>query len=400
MTGAARLQALLDEGVATGVFPCAAAVALHEGRRVLAIVAGEATLDTVFDLASLTKPVATAAVFLTLWRDGILAPETPAGQLAPAAAVGRAGATLGDLLTHRAGLPGFAPLFVPVLRGMPALLEPGCPPGVRAQARAEAVARALAVAPEAQPGARALYSDVGFVVLGELLAAAAGAPLDALFVERVARPLGLSVRFHRLSDRQTWTSGVGALADPSRGPVVAPTGRTRPREPAPGQEGLWEPFAPHPSPAGEVDDDNAWVMDGVAGHAGLFGTAPDLADLGQAILDDWGGRGRLAPPSCWTRALSRDAETPRSTRALGFDTRRPGDSRPAGSAGHRLGDRPPGAVGHTGYTGTSLWVDLGRRLVVALCTNRTAGPRGRADLRINDFRPRFHDALVEALDPT
>ncbi len=399
MTGAARLQALLDEGVATGVFPCAAAVALHEGRRVLALVAGETTLDTVFDLASLTKPVATAAIFLTLWRDGIFGPETPVGRLAPAAAVGRAGATLGDLLTHRAGLPGFAPLFVPVLRGMPALLEPGCPPGVRAAARAETVARALAVAPEARPGVRALYSDVGFVVLGELLAAAAGAPLDALFVEHVVRPLGLSVCYHRLSGRPPEASRVGALAAPSHGPVIAPTGRTRPREPAPGQEGLWESFAPHPSPAGEVDDDNAWVMDGVAGHAGLFGTAPELADLGQAILDDWGGAGRLAPPSCWARALSRDAETPGSTRAFGFDTRRPGDSRPAGSAGHRLGDRPPGAVGHTGYTGTSLWVDLSRRLVVALCTNRTAGPRGRAEVRINDFRPRFHDALVAALDP-
>jgi CubicO group peptidase (beta-lactamase class C family) len=400
VTGVARLQALLDEGVATGVFPCASAVVLHEGRRVLATVAGETTLETVFDLASLTKPVATATVFLTLWRDGILAPETSVRQLAPAAEAGRAGATLGDLLTHRAGLPGFAPLFVPALRSMPALLEPGCPPGVRAAARAETVAHALAVAPEVRPGARALYSDVGFVVLGELLAAAAEAPLDALFVERVAGPLGLSVRFHRLSARQTWGSGGGALAGPFRGAVIAPTGRTRPREPAPGQEGLWEPFAPHPSPAGEVDDDNAWAMDGVAGHAGLFGAAPDLADLGQAILDDWGGAGRLAPPSCWTRALTRDAETPGSTRAFGFDTRRPGDSRPAGSAGHRLGDRPPGAVGHTGYTGTSLWVDLGRRLVVALCTNRTAGPRGRADLRINDFRPRFHDALVEALDPT
>ena len=399
MTGVARVQALLDEGVETGVFPCAAAVALHEGRRVLAIVAGEATLGTVFDLASLTKPVATAAVFLTLWRDGILTPETRVGQLAPAAALGRAGATLGDLLTHRAGVPGFAPLFVPVLRGMPALLERGCPPGVRAAARAETVARALAVAPEARPGVRALYSDVGFVVLGELLAAAAGAPLDALFVERVSRPLGLSVGFRRLSDRRPGAFGAGALAGSSRGLAIAPTGRTRPREPAPGQEGLWEPFAPHPSPAGEVDDDNAWVMDGVAGHAGLFGTAPELAGLGQAILDDWGGAGRLAPPPYWADALSRDVETPGSTRALGFDTRRPEDSRPAGSAGHRLGDRPPGAVGHTGYTGTSLWVDLGRRLVVALCTNRTAGPRGRADVRINDFRPRFHDALVAALDP-
>jgi CubicO group peptidase (beta-lactamase class C family) len=121
--------------------------------------------------------------------------------------------------------------------------------------------------------------------------------------------------------------------------------------------------------------------------------------MGQACLDDWSGRGRLAPSSHWARAFSRDEETPASTRALGFDTRRPGDARPAGSAGRRIGDRTPGAVGHTGYTGTSLWIDLGRRLVVALCTNRTAGGEGRANVRINEFRPRFHDAVVDALDP-
>jgi CubicO group peptidase (beta-lactamase class C family) len=390
--GAAQLQALLDEGVAAGVFPCAAAVVLQEGRRVLAMAAGAATLETAFDLASLTKPLATTAVFLTLWRDGIVEPDTPAAHLSSAAAVGRTGATLADLLTHRAGLPGFAPLFVPVLRKMPALLAPGCPPELRAAARAEVVSRALAVVPEAPRRTCVLYSDVGFIVLGELLATAVGMPLDTMFVDRVAAPLGAGVRFHRLSAGSR-EHLAGARASP-----IAPTGRTRPREPAPGQEGLWEPFPPHPSPAGEVDDDNAWVMDGVAGHAGLFGTAADLAALGQAMLDDWGGAGRLAPPSYWARALSRDAETG-STRALGFDTRRPGDPRGAGSAGRRLGEQPPGAVGHTGYTGTSLWIDLGRRLVVALCTNRTAGLLGRADVRIYDFRPRFHDAVVEALDP-
>jgi CubicO group peptidase (beta-lactamase class C family) len=154
----------------------------------------------------------------------------------------------------------------------------------------------------------------------------------------------------------------------------------------------------HPSPPGEVDDDNAWVMDGVAGHAGLFGTAPDVAALGQAVLDDRDGAGRLAPPGLWAAALARDRTTPGSTRALGFDTREPGDPGGASSAGRRLGARAPGAVGHTGFTGTSLWIDLARRVVVALCTNRTAGPRGRAETGIREFRPRFHDAVVEALD--
>ena len=396
MTGAARLQGLLDEGVAAGVFPCAAAVVLHQGRRLFEGAAGGATPRTLFDLASLTKVVATTAAFLGLWRDGLVAPETPVSGVLPESAVGRAGVTVADLLSHRAGLPAFLPLFVPVLRASPRLFDGECPADVRATVRAQVVASALAAAPSAAPGARYEYSDLGFILLGELLARVAGRLLDALFLERVAGPLGLGVRFHRLSTRQLWRPSIGTHAGPSGGLVMAPTGRARPREPAPGQEGLWEPFAPHPSPPGEVDDDNAWAMDGVAGHAGLFGTAADAAAFGQAVLEDRAGAGRLAPAGYWAVALRRDTATPGSISALGFQTRVPGDSEERSSAGRLVGTVSPGAVGHIGFTGTSLWIDLGRDLVIALCTNRTAGPRGRAEVRIRDFRPRFHDAVVEA----
>jgi CubicO group peptidase (beta-lactamase class C family) len=137
-------------------------------------------------------------------------------------------------------------------------------------------------------------------------------------------------------------------------------------------------------------------MEGVAGHAGLFGTAADVAAFGQAVLQECGGAGRLAPAAYWAAALRRDTATPGSTRALGFDTRHPGDPQDGSSAGRLIGMVPPGAVGHTGYTGTSLWVDRGRDLVVALCTNRTAGPRGRGEGRMREFRPRFHDLASEA----
>jgi CubicO group peptidase (beta-lactamase class C family) len=143
-----------------------------------------------------------------------------------------------------------------------------------------------------------------------------------------------------------------------------------------------------------VDDDNAWAMDGVAGHAGLFGTCEAVARFGQAVLGEIAGTGRLAPPSLWQDALRRDAETPGSTRALGFDTRLPGDPAGDSSAGRHLGGVAPGAAGHVGFTGVSLWIDRGRDLVVALCTNRTA--LGRADTRIRGFRQRFHDAAVDA----
>jgi CubicO group peptidase (beta-lactamase class C family) len=394
VTRGARLQALLDEGVAAGVFPCAAAVVLRGGRPVFEGAAGGATLRTVFDLASLTKILATTAAFLALWRQGAVGPETPVGRVAPEAAVGRAGATVTDLLAHRAGLPAFLPLFAPIVRTMPELLAPDCPARARAAARAEVVARTLAVAPTPATGTRYEYSDLGFILIGEILSRVAGSPLDALVAERVARPLGLGLRFHRLSDRDTWTPSAEGRADPPGGLAIAPTGRTRPREPAPGQEGLWEPFSPHASPEGEVDDDNAWAMDGVAGHAGLFGTAADVAAFGQAILDDRAGAGRVALPRHWALALARDT-TPGSTCGLGFHTRLPGDLLGESSAGRLIGMEPPGAVGHIGFTGTSLWVDLARDLVVALCTNRTAGPGGRAEVRIREFRPRFHDAAVE-----
>ncbi|HVG61436.1 MAG TPA: serine hydrolase, partial [Hyalangium sp.] len=167
--------------------------------------------------------------------------------------------------------------------------------------------------------------------------------------------------------------------------------------PAPGQEQMWGELPTRASPPGEVDDDNAWVMDGVSGHAGLFGTAVDVARFGQAVLEGCAGSPALAPGPLWHRLLATDPLVPGSTRSMGFDS----PSAEGSSAGHFIGNAPPGAVGHLGFTGTSLWVDLRRSLVVALVTNRVA--HGRKELRIRDFRPFFHDVVVEALgiaDPT
>ena len=409
MTGAARLETLLDEGVAAGVFPCAAAVVFHRGRPIFEGAAGGATLGTVFDLASLTKILATTSGFLALWRDGLVAPETPVGHVLPDSAAGRAEVTVSDLLAHRAGLPALRPFYVEALQELPALRDPDCPPEVRAVGRAKVVTSVLAVGLDAPRGGRALYSDVGFIVLGELLARLARRDLDTLFVERIARPLGLAARFRRLSALRESASSSAAAQAPSSGLAIAPTGRMRPRELPPDcapsevqreQERLRALLPPRPSPAGEVDDDNAWAMDGVAGHAGLFGTAGDVAAFGEAVLADLRGAGRVASAEYWATALRRDWATKGSTRALGFDTRVPGDPVTDSSAGRVVGTIPPGAVGHTGFTGTSLWIDLGRQLVVALCTNRVAGPRGRAEVRIREFRPRFHDAAVEASLPT
>ncbi|MFE8601118.1 serine hydrolase domain-containing protein [Archangium violaceum] len=374
----ANLQELLQESVTFGIFPAVQAVVMHRGVQVFGGVAGNVTGDTRFDLASVTKVLCTTALFLRFWTEGKIGPETPVARFFPGSPVGDAGATVADLLYHRSGLPPFVPFFAQALTTHPELLEPACSPATRARVRDE-VLQAAAATPLAAPlRTRTAYSDVGFILLGEILARVGGSSLDVLFSRHVAEPLGLSARFHRLTDF------------PAEG-LVAPTGATRPREPAPGQEGMWGELPSRPSVPGEVDDDNAWVMDGVSGHAGLFGTAVDVARFGQAILAGCSGEPTLAPAPLWYRALANDPLVEGSTRSMGFDTPSLGLS----SAGHFIGDTAPGAVGHLGFTGTSLWVDLRRSLVVALVTNRVA--HGRKEVRIREFRPVFHDLVVEAL---
>ncbi len=366
-----RLDALLAEGVADIVFPTARAMVLHQGRVVFD--GGPAPETTVFDLASLTKIVSTTALFLELSRDGLLSVDDPLRRFLPRAA---ADVRLSDLLFHRSGLPAFLPFFADLMKAHPALRDVDCSPDLRARARAEVLGRVRNVAPEGPPRAKAVYSDLGFILLGDVLEHVSGTPLDRLFLERVARPLELDAAFRRLS--------AGAPL-PTH---LAPTGLSRPREPAPGQEGLWDVDARQARP-GEVDDDNAWVMDGVAGHAGLFATAKDVARYGQAILDAARvGKGPFSPPMPY----GPDGETPGSTRALGFDT----PSAEGASCGSRFGRAGlKGAIGHLGFTGTSLWIDLDRELVVALLTNRVN--LGRQNVSIRAFRPRFHDAVLDAL---
>lgn len=379
-----NLQGVLEGAVAGGLFPAAQAVVLHRGMQVFGGVAGAATGDTRFDLASLTKVLCTASLFLRLWTEGKVGPETQVSRLFPGSPVGEAGVTVADLLYHRSGLPPFVPFFAQALTSTPELLDPACPPATRTLVREQVVQAAAQTPLDAPPRTRTAYSDVGFILLGEILARAAGKPLDFLFNQHIAEPLGLSARFHRLSELPTDGQ-------------VAPTGPTRPREPAPGQEQMWGELPSRASPPGEVDDDNAWVMDGVSGHAGLFGTAVDVARFGQAVLEGCAGSPVLAPGPLWHRLLATDPLVPGSTRSMGFDA----PSAEGSSAGHFIGNTPPGAVGHLGFTGTSLWVDLRRALVVALVTNRVA--HGRKETRIRDFRPFFHDLVVEALgiaDPT
>lgn len=353
------LEDLLALGVREGVFPLARAEVWFEGRHVFS--GGNAPVHCVFDLASVTKVFCTTALVL----EGGHPLTTPVRSVLPTFP---SDATVDDLLHHRSGLTPFKPFFAAELARTPSLFDDDCPAALRLESRARVVAEVLATTPEAPPRTRTAYSDLGFIALGAFVEASTGVPLDALFSARIARPLGVTAGFRRLSAR------------PPLPTTLADTGATRPREPAPGQEGLWS-TAEHPTRRGEVDDDNAWVMDGVSGHAGLFGTAADVAAFGAAVLE--GRFGHRWPT---------DPLMAGSTRTLGFDT----PSREGASCGPRFGKAGArGAIGHLGFTGTSLWIDLDRGLVVALLTNRVA--LGRKALGIRDFRPRFHDAVLDAL---
>jgi CubicO group peptidase (beta-lactamase class C family) len=139
-----------------------------------------------------------------------------------------------------------------------------------------------------------------------------------------------------------------------------------------------------------VNDDNAWAMGGGAGHAGVFSTALDVAAVGQAWLDALLGRPSVVPAAA-AAEFARPDPTPGSTRALGWDT----PSAEGSSLGTWLGRGPRGAIGHLGFTGTSLWIDVDAELVVALLTNRVHPSRDNEAIR--SFRPRLHDAVAAAL---
>ncbi|MFO0600969.1 MAG: serine hydrolase domain-containing protein [Myxococcaceae bacterium] len=355
------LDAVLARGVSDGVAPLMRLEVFHRGAHVLS--AGNAGAGCVFDLASVTKVMCTTALVL----DQQLATESPIQRFLPTAAVD---ATLLDLLFHRSGLPPYLCYFEDELRAHAALRTEAPEVELRARVRTSVIDRACRTAPTAENGVAAVYSDIGFILLGAALETASGSPLDRLFTSRIATPLGLSAGFRRIS---------ATLPLPTE---LATTQVDRPREPAPGQEGMWS-LASTKGPHGQVDDDNAFCMDGVSGHAGLFGTALDVAKFGQAVLEE-----RFLPSVPW----GPDAATKGSTRAVGFDT--PGADAP--SPGTRFGRKGPrGAIGHLGFTGTSVWIDLDRQLVVALLTNRVA--LGRANVKIRAFRPLVHDAVLDAL---
>lgn len=299
--------------------------------------------DTIYDLASLTKVVATTTMAMILVDEGRLDLDQPVRELLPGfTGPGKEAVTVRHLLTHSSGLPSGGPLYREI-RGRAAYLE-----------------RIQAIDLEYPPGSRSTYSDFGMILLGEVLERIAGQPLEAFVHGRVLAPLGMrDTRFR--PPEELW-------------PRIAPT-----------EHDPWRGRLVH----GEVHDENTFAMGGVAPHAGLFGTAGDLARFARMLLDGGTSEGRRIVSRETVALFTRRAGIPGSDRALGWDTK----SAEGSSAGTLFSAR---SFGHTGFTGTSIWIDPERELFVILLTNRVHPTRDNNLIR--EARPAVADAVVRAFN--
>jgi CubicO group peptidase (beta-lactamase class C family) len=364
---------LLASGVANNVFPCAAAAISYPGAsgKHEMIVASAGVLapggkpvddDTPFDLASLTKPVV-ATIALRLVAKGLVTLDLrPEQVLADTRGTPGGAVTLEQLLTHRSGLAAWGGLYLDVPHD----------PGTSA-AKRWMLAEACRRTDEGPPG-RVIYSDLGYIVAGETIARASGRDLDELLTSEVHAPLAIP-------EAQLFYAA--ALSAEKQGELARKAAATERDE--------WRGRLLR----GEVHDENCHAFGGVSGHAGLFGTARGVASFARGFLDASLGRSGYLPKILVDEALR---ERPGGTHRLGWD----GKSVPKPSAQHpspesAAGKRAsPRTFGHLGFTGTSVWCDPDRDLVVALLTNRVCP--SRANEKIKGFRPAFYDGVFALFD--
>jgi CubicO group peptidase (beta-lactamase class C family) len=295
-------------------------------------------------LASVTKVIATTSMAMLLYQSGAFALDRPLAHFLPRFAAGEAAGsprqqvTLRMLLAHASGLPGYARLFETV------------------NGREELLAACLRLPLQSPPGSHAEYSDPGFILFGEALAVIAGEGLETFCAREVFAPLAMtSTCFRPASDCQL---------------SIPPT-----------EEDL---TFRHRVIQGEVQDENCFVLGGIAGHAGLFSNALDPLRYAACVLS----QERLFTRETVQLFTTRAQMPPDSSRALGWDT----PSQPSSSG--RFFSRH--SAGHLGYAGTSLWIDFERQLSVVLLTNRTWPHRQSQGIRT--VRPAFHDAIMKALE--
>ncbi|MDZ7290563.1 MAG: serine hydrolase [candidate division KSB1 bacterium] len=300
-------------------------------------------LDAIFDLASVTKAVATTTCCMLLYERGLLDLDAPVQKFLPEfLGPGKEKVTIRHLLTHSSGLAAFRRYFADH------------------HAPGEIITTILNEPLENPPGTKMVYSDLGIILLGKIIEKVSGQPLEVFCRSQIFEPLKMNETFYN--------------PPPALLPRIVPT-----------EFDPWRGRVVH----GQVHDENAFALGGVSGHAGLFSTARDLATFLQMLLNMGAyENGRLLKPETVALFTARQNLVSGSSRALGWDT-----ADGTNSAGHLMSSR---AFGHTGFTGTSVWVDPEKNLFVILLSNRVHPTR--SNQRLVSFRARLHDAVMRAVE--
>src|SRR5208283_4938621 len=331
--------------------------------------------STRFDLASLTKPLVTAPLCIAALERGLLNLDDPLSRFFPGSVPGdKEGITVKSLLSHSSGLPAYEPFYLELIK---------LPPKARPNALASMILKTPLDTP---PGKTADYSDLGFMLLGLILERQMGCRLDRLAQDFLFARLGIDeLHFCPIDERRTGNGG-RKTEDRGRNRDFRSTysdSRYAATQICPWRKRLL---------FGEVDDENAWTLNGVSGHAGLFGTARGVFRLLSFLWNIY--EGSLTDP-LWPRDLVRLFWTRTAVAqglsdwCLGYDT----PSRKGYSSAGRYFSR--NTIGHLGFTGVSFWLDLEKRVLVILLTNRVHPTRQNDEIR--QLRPVLHDIIMEAL---
>ncbi len=347
----------MQNGVNEGIFPGGVLLAAKKGHVVFLDAFGyrrltperPMTIDTVFDLASLTKPLATSVAIMILIQEGKLdLDQTLENTVREFSGTDKEDISIRQLLCHTSGLPDYRPYYEQLIN-----LSPD---------KAKGALRKLVLFEPLihDPLEISLYSDLGFMILQWVIEEVTGEGLDSFVDKAVYNPLGLENLFFNPLPQIKNCSYAATEDCPRRGKILE----------------------------GEVHDDNAYAMGGVAGHAGLFGTARGVYAILQELLDTYLTRPSSAifHPGTLLDFFNRQSDI--GSWALGFDT----PTRPDSSSGKYFSDK---SVGHLGFTGTSFWIDLEKKVIIVLLTNRVH-PR-RENEKIKLFRPILHDKVMEMM---
>jgi len=357
-----EIKDLLLSGLKRKVYPGAVLIAARDSDVVFFYNVGNRSIvptplpmekDTPFDLASLTKPLAATLAIMKLAEDGLLDIDAPISSIIqPFPWKDKAGITPRLLLNHSSGLADWKPLYLNLMK-------------LPLEERKPAARRIIMEGPLAsEPQSVSLYSDLGFMLLEWIIERASGRDLSSFLSASLYRPLGLqSLHLDAVDREPAYPHDAYAATEdcPWRKQVIQ----------------------------GHVHDENAYALGGHSGHAGLFGTASDVLTLAAMVVNAYHGDGTAPIIKKTARGfLSRQGLVPGSTWALGWDTPSPEGS----SSGNFFSSS---SIGHTGFTGTSVWIDLDRRVAVVFLTNRVHPTR--SNQTIKGFRPELHNLIMREL---